>query len=65
MNFFENLENQEKIYKRMNSKEAKKDLLNLSATEYYKKYYWFLPEEIINNMDKIIDEINRNNINNN
>lgn len=53
MNFFENLDKHSEIYKNIVSKKAANDFTTLTPTEYYRKYYWFLPNEIIDNMDKI------------
>lgn len=62
MNFLENLNSHSEIYKKLGSKEAHKDFTKLPLKEYYQKYYWFLPQEIIDNIDNINDSINKKSI---
>lgn len=62
MNFLQNFEKRDEIYMNLGSKKAHLDLQELSPVEYYKKYFWFLPREIIDNMDLICRDVYNNKI---
>lgn len=63
MNLEKNFERSQEIYKTLSSKSALQDRTNLSLKEYFKKYYWFLPKEIIENIEKINEEFEEYNNN--
>ena len=57
MNFGEKLDKNSAIYSNLTSSNFRTDYMQLSPKSLYKKYYWFLPESIIENMNDINNKI--------
>lgn len=64
MDILDKMEKSRQIYESINSPEYYKDAKELDRCEFFRKYYYFLPEELLKNIDKIYleyDKIKNNN----